>query len=228
MINKYSIAKGCALIIRDMIKFFIKSMISLILSLTIILFAVKVTLNFKLLYYFDIRHLNISKLSNLHNNEIKLIYNYIINFINSSNTADFNLPIFPYSLQGKLHFIEVKSLFYKINLLLFMLMILCVLSLNFIKKNYCILNWCSNIMLVICTSIFLLFSPNFDKAFTLFHKITFSNEYWLFDPNRDPVINILPEEYFLHCLILIILIIIILALVLKFMYYKFKKYDGYI
>lgn len=215
--------KGCVLIIKDMFKFFVKSIISLFVSLTIILIAIKITLNFRILYFFDINHLDIPKLSNLNNDQIRLIYNYIIDFINSSNTADFNLPILPYSLEGKIHFIEVKNLFLKINFLLFILIILCVISINFIKKNYCILNLCSNILLTICTFIFLLSYFNFNGVFTIFHKIIFSNEYWLFDPVKDPVIKMLPEEYFMHCLILIMFIIIILALLLKIVYRKFKS-----
>ena len=39
---------------------------------------------------------------------------------------------------------------------------------------------------------------NFEGSFVLFHKTMFNNDYWIFDPNLDPVINILPEEFFFH------------------------------
>lgn len=42
------------------------------------------------------------------------------------------------------------------------------------------------------------FAINFDATFTTFHKIFFNNDYWLFDPELDPVINILPQEFFMH------------------------------
>ena len=32
---------------------------------------------------------------------------------------------------------------------------------------------------------------DFNKCFILFHEIMFSNDYWIFNPQLDPVINIL-------------------------------------
>ena len=40
---------------------------------------------------------------------------------------------------------------------------------------------------------------NWERFFIGFHKLMFSNDYWLFDPARDPVILILPDEFFFHC-----------------------------
>ena len=43
----------------------------------------------------------------------------------------------------------------------------------------------------------------FDAFFTLFHHILFvGDNTWLFDPAKDPVIWILPEEFFLHAFLL--------------------------
>ena len=43
----------------------------------------------------------------------------------------------------------------------------------------------------------------FEQFFTLFHQILFvGDDTWLFDPAKDPVILILPEDFFLHCFIL--------------------------
>lgn len=46
---------------------------------------------------------------------------------------------------------------------------------------------------------------DFDRAFTVFHSIFFpGKDNWLFDPMTDPVILILPEEFFRSCAILIL------------------------
>ena len=46
---------------------------------------------------------------------------------------------------------------------------------------------------------------DFDQAFTVFHSIFFpGKDNWLFDPATDPVILILPEEFFRSCAILIL------------------------
>ena len=41
-----------------------------------------------------------------------------------------------------------------------------------------------------------LFSQNFNKYFTIFHQIFFSNDLWIFDPAEDYMIRMLPEGFF--------------------------------
>ena len=50
----------------------------------------------------------------------------------------------------------------------------------------------------------------------------FDNDYWIFDPNLDPVITILPEEFFLHAGVMI-LVLILLSSILIYATYKFLK-----
>ncbi|AYD39487.1 TIGR01906 family membrane protein [Clostridium fermenticellae] len=206
------------------VRLFQNCIISLILSFTIILFAIEITLIFKGLYYFDIIHLNIEKTSGLNKTQIILIYNHILNFINSNENKTFTLPILPYSIKAQLHFIEVRNIFLYIRKLLFIFTLFSMLSMNYIIHTYSILNSSSNLLLSICTLIFLILFLNFDTIFTLFHKIVFPNTYWLFDPNKDPIITIFPERFFLHCAILIVSIIVVIALILKVLYYSKVKY----
>ena len=42
----------------------------------------------------------------------------------------------------------------------------------------------------------------FDQFFIAFHGLFFNNDAWLFNPLTDPIINALPEAYFMHCFIL--------------------------
>ena len=44
---------------------------------------------------------------------------------------------------------------------------------------------------------------DFNKAFILFHKVFFNNDMWMFDPAADPIIEILPEAFFMHCAMVI-------------------------
>jgi len=60
------------------------------------------------------------------------------------------------------------------------------------------------------------FIVDFNKAFVAFHEIAFSNDYWLFDPRIDPVINILPEWFFMYAAFLILLIMILFAAIAFF------------
>ncbi len=40
-------------------------------------------------------------------------------------------------------------------------------------------------------------SINFDRAFRIFHKIFFTNDLWILDPNTDLLINIVPLNFFI-------------------------------
>ena len=51
---------------------------------------------------------------------------------------------------------------------------------------------------------------DFDRAFTVFHTVFFPGKTnWLFDPDTDQIINILPEKFFMDCAILILVILVI-------------------
>ena len=50
---------------------------------------------------------------------------------------------------------------------------------------------------------------DFDRAFVLFHTLFFpGKDNWLFDPRADQIINILPQEFFRNCAILILVILV--------------------
>ncbi|WP_265881320.1 TIGR01906 family membrane protein [Clostridium perfringens] len=72
--------------------------------------------------------------------------------------------------------------------------------------------------LFIFLSLILSFYLNFSKVFTLFHKIFFNNDYWIFDPKKDPIINVLPESYFLFLAIFILSLVMILSIISKIFY----------
>lgn len=45
----------------------------------------------------------------------------------------------------------------------------------------------------------ILMAVDFDGFFVIFHKILFRNNDWLFDPSLDPIIDVLPDEFFAQC-----------------------------
>lgn len=210
------------------IKMFFNIISTISLFLFTVIFSIKVTLNFKALYYFDINYLNIKKYTFLNDEEIKCTYNYIIDYVISYKTSEFHIPLLPSSQEGVIHFIEVKNLIHKLDFLLFVSTLLVIFSIYFGKKykDLCFLKWASNLLLCTFSIIILAFALNFDKSFTMFHKLFFNNNYWLLDPKKDPVINILPEEYFFHCAIFILVIIFLWIAVIKLIYFKHKKMIG--
>ena len=58
--------------------------------------------------------------------------------------------------------------------------------------------WLSPLFVLVPLGLFALYAAlNFDAAFTLFHKILFSNDLWLLDPRTDVLIRICPESMFM-------------------------------
>ena len=50
---------------------------------------------------------------------------------------------------------------------------------------------------------------DFDRAFTVFHAIFFPGKTnWLFDPNTDQIILVLPQDFFRNCAILILVLLV--------------------
>ncbi|KOA21453.1 hypothetical protein CLHOM_01240 [Clostridium homopropionicum DSM 5847] len=191
--------------------------------LLIFILAVKFTFNFKPLYYFEIENSNIEEFSGLSESKIKENYNYVINYLNSGNEVEFNLPSLPFSDKGKIHFYEVKIIYKALDVILICSLAVIILCLLFNRNFILLLRHASILLLVIPITILIPFIINFDSSFTFFHKLFFRNDYWLFDPNEDPVINILPQDFFFHCALLILLIILISSLILRITTRKIKK-----
>ena len=68
---------------------------------------------------------------------------------------------------------------------------------------------------------------DWEKLFVSFHKLFFSNDYWLFDPATDPVILILPDGFFFQCLAVILVLVIGSGLICIARAIKIRKADKY-
>ncbi|HBG1604141.1 TPA: TIGR01906 family membrane protein, partial [Clostridioides difficile] len=192
-------------------KKFLNVLFSVCISIVIIVGVINFTVGFKQLYYFDIDYLNISELSGLSKDDIKLNYDYLIDYNLNKNVSEFKLPTLKSSPQGKIHFEEVRNIFQNINKLAKLLLVVSLVGIILSVKN-------KNIKILKTTSITLIIMPllltvpillNFEKSFIIFHKLLFRNDYWIFNPDLDPVINILPEEFFFHSGMMILILILL-------------------
>ena len=46
----------------------------------------------------------------------------------------------------------------------------------------------------------------FDQFFVAFHEVLFCDNSWLFDPATDPIISVLPEQFFMHTFLIFLLV----------------------
>lgn len=199
--------------------------LALLTVLTIIIFAILFTVFFKPLFYFDIHNLKIDKAVNLTISQIKNNYDALIRYQSLFYTKDLILPNFKMSLTGKVHFQEVKYIFNFLQIILIITGIITIKATlkKFRENDFLFFKRVSLLTLLIPLIIAIIASMNFTKSFELFHRILFKNNYWIFDPLLDPVILILPEQFFMHCFILIIIIIITFSLIFYFISNRLMK-----
>ncbi|HEY5588044.1 MAG TPA: TIGR01906 family membrane protein [Candidatus Paceibacterota bacterium] len=196
--------------------------ISILIAFIVLSISIDFTLVFKPLYYFDISNLSIESSSNISRVDILKNYNYTINYVLENKKSEYNLPTLPSSPEAQIHFYEVKQLFIKMTEVLAVAIAIVVIYGVFIKIRPRILKWSSICLVLTSIGVIIPSLINFNSFFDFFHSIFFKNNYWQFDPVQDPIITILPEDFFLHCAILIISLWLLSSLVLWVLYIRRK------
>jgi integral membrane protein (TIGR01906 family) len=204
----------------------VQTLIAISISLCILILMVKFALAFKSFYYFEVDRLNIEATSNMTKGEIIKNYDYTIDYLLGKEGAKFELPTLPSSLFGQVHFEEVQKIFSILDIILIIGIIVSIIGIVFLykKRNLNFVKQASNILTFFPIIFGAIFSLNFERSFIIFHKIVFRNDYWIFDPQKDPIINILPQEFFFDIAIFILIINFIIAFLLRLIYHKKLKY----
>lgn len=181
----------------------------LIVCLLIISFSVTFTLNFRPLYYADIQNLHISELSGRTEEDIRANFDALIDYNSLFNHEPLQFPTCTMSESGRIHFEEVKKIFDLFGWLLVGTLILIVVSsIYFIKKmKWLWLRIAGILCIALPAFLGVMVAFNWDYVFVTFHQLVFNNDYWLFDPATDPIIDILPDGYFMHCAIMIFVLV---------------------
>ncbi len=189
--------------------------VAVCLTLFIFSAAVVIILNMKDLYYLDIVKLNIEEKSGLKVAEIKANYDTLIRYNNLFYQGALKFPTLAMSKHGEIHFVEVKRIFDALQILCMVTLVGSVSGVIFMKRSRDRLYLKITGVALVAVPVILgaLAAIDWNNFFVTFHHIFFRNNYWLFDPIADPVINILPDGYFLHCAVGILLLIFVSAVV---------------
>ncbi|KAF1298313.1 hypothetical protein BAU15_13620 [Enterococcus sp. JM4C] len=179
------------------------------LFLTSISFAVLVTINFRPLYRFDVDYLKILDYTEVSKDVLMKNFGQLMSYLNNPFQSVLAMADFPSSASGAQHFYEVKLLFLLDYGVFFITLIPTILFLRSLFKNQ--RKWLLirpfQIGMLIPVLFGFLMALGFDRFFVTFHEVFFNNDDWLFDPATDPIINVLPEEFFMHSFILFFLLI---------------------
>lgn len=186
---------------------------SFLLMILFISGAVVLTLNCRQLYYFDVDYLDIADHSGLSEEVIRRNYDVLIDYNSIFSHEELQFPDFPMSEGGRIHFLEVKRIFVGLQYVLILDLFLCVALLvrHIRRKSWAFLKLTGAVTILVPLVLGALIALNWKWVFVTFHQLVFDNDYWLFDPAEDPVINILPDAFFMHCALMILGLVVFCA-----------------
>ena len=159
-----------------------------------------------LVYPLEISWLNLTNRVDLKSDIIQYNFHILMDYLTNPFNPVLEMPDFPSSESGLHHFAVVKGLFHLTQgVALVTLPFFYIFWNQVVRKGFLSLYRKTLVFMVglpVGLGLFGVFI-GFERFFTLFHQFLFvGDDTWLFDPAKDPVILILPENFFLHCFIL--------------------------
>lgn len=182
-----------------------------ILALAILSLTVTSTILISpLVYKVSITWFQLDRLTGLSQSQLMENYMTIIGFLFNPFTKQLEMPYFSSSQEGLIHFYEVSQLviinavFSLISLIVIYAIIKEIKKLPLYKRRK--LNFGFQTLISLPIVFLFLIVVSFNQLFRWFHLVLFNNAYWLFDPLKDPVIRVLPQELFMVLFVLAVII----------------------
>ena len=179
-------------------------------ALTVLSGAIALPILFRPFFYWHIEPMGLTKLAGLSNQQVKDAYNAMMDFC-IGLTDTFSTGALPFSQEGMAHFVDVKKLFVlDLRVLVCGLVLLAAVSLLRRKAPAKLLGhtpgfWGAVGLGAAFLVIGGLAALDFDRAFVVFHQLFFPGKSnWIFDGRTDPIIYMLPTEFFRNCALFIL------------------------
>lgn len=196
--------------------------LSIITALFILSLSIAVPILFRPFYYMQITPLALEEDTGLSREEIITSYDEMLDFCIGVR-KEFSTGVLKWSESGKAHFIDVKGLFL-LDLRIAVLSGIILVSWRIGKRRLRICPyrffhkgpgfWGSIGLITVFVLVGLLGATDFERAFRVFHMIFFpGKDNWIFNPDTDQIIRILPEVFFRNCAILALIVIFMLCAV---------------
>ena len=202
--------------------------LALVLTVAIIGLSVVGTLAFRSLYYHDMKALEIAEYTGLSEEEIRQNYDALIDYNMAWKDGELSFPTLPMSETGRIHFEEVKEIFDIFKYLAVFGGILGVAGIAVMakKKEYRYLKMTATVSCALPVVLGILVGLFWEKVFVIFHELFFNNDYWIFDYRTDPIILLLPDEFFMHCALFIFGGVLFGAMVCMVVYALLRKHTA--
>lgn len=173
-------------------------------------------------YYAHIEPLHLCEQTGLTRDKIKTAFDEMLDYC--LGAEEFSTGVLRWSEDGKSHFTDVRALFLlDLRALAAAVIVLAIVLLvsraagrqpgRLLGRGFPF--WAGTGLAAVFMIVGALAATDFDRAFTIFHILFFpGKDNWLFDPKKDQIINILPQDFFTHCAILILTILLTGCLIL--------------
>lgn len=194
-----------------------------VVALVVLILTVSIGLPIycRFFYYAQIERLGLEVRSGFSREEIIEAYDEVLDYLTIPGKP-FGTGSMRHSADGAAHFADCKVLF-DLNGTLLLISAIAVVTLLLLRKQkkvgalrlgrFSASFWAAITAVALPLVIGILASLDFQKAFTIFHKILFPGKYnWYFDPKTDQIIRVLPMTFFMNCAILIGIGILVISL----------------
>lgn len=182
-------------------------------ALTVLTGAIALPLLIRPFYWLHIGPLGIEAASGLSTEQLRAAYDDVMDYCLGLR-PDFAAGVLPFSQDGASHFADVQVLFI-LDLLVLVVSALLLVLLWLVRRSrrmeLCRFGGRSTGFWAACGlgGLFVLIGGlaalDFDRAFVVFHGIFFpGKDNWIFNASTDPVILMLPEDFFRNCALLIL------------------------
>ena len=182
-------------------------------------------------YYAHIDAMDLPHRSGFTREQIVQAYDEVLDYLTLPG-REFGTGDLAYSESGKDHFVDCKVLF-DLNAGVLVSSFVCIALLLLLRKKFgpYRLGRRSSAFYGAAAAIGLpiglgsLAALNFDRAFVIFHSVFFpGKDNWLFDYRTDQIIQVLPQDFFMHCAILIAAGVVVMSVsVLIWEFVRTKK-----
>ena len=192
------------------------ALIAVFAALTLLTAAIAAPILCRPFYYAHIGPMELEARTGLTREEIKTAFNEMLDYC--LGAPEFSTGVLRWSESGKAHFTDVRALFLLDLQVLAACAALLAAALLFARSTGRTparplgrgpAFWAGAGLGGSFLLIGALAALDFDRAFVLFHALFFpGKDNWLFDPAADQIINILPQEFFRNCALLILALLV--------------------
>jgi len=203
----------------NIFKMILQIFLVIILLIFILTTNIKLVVNSMDFYNYEFEKYSISKKTGIDQKELISVAKQIVNYFNNDE-KEINVSIWNnnkkvenlFNSKEVLHMVDVKVLIRLVYILqsisLGFIVVYLLLGIYRLKKNF-VFNLSKLLFRSSVTIILIIFLigfislTGFEKAFLIFHQISFANDLWQLDPRKDYLIAIFPQGFFYEATILI-------------------------